>query len=89
VGAKTHGDDRLRVVGTEGIVEVTDRKAIIIDADGERELPLGEPENIFSNFVSHIANGTEPIVNAEQTFAVTRASLLARDSADSGDVKVF
>ena len=34
---KTHGDDRLRVAGSEGVVEVRDRKCMLLDKDGGEE----------------------------------------------------
>lgn len=57
MSAPTHGDDRVRVVGTKGIVEVTAGKATLIsdEAGGVIELP-NEPEgDIFEDFLAHLS----------------------------------
>jgi len=84
-GAETHGDDRIRIVGTEGIVEVMAGRTTLIDKDGERELPLEETEdNIFLNFVNHLAHGTEHVIGPLEAFRSTEVALKARDAADTG-----
>ncbi len=88
-GAASHGDDRIRVVGTEGIVEVAGERAILIDADGERELPGACDRTIFGDFINCIQTGQPPVVTSEDAFAVTDACLRARLSADEGRVVLF
>jgi predicted dehydrogenase len=84
-GAEGHGDDRIRVVGTAGIVEVMGGKTTLIDAEGDRELPL-EPtdDNIFLNFVRHLAHGEEHVLGPNDAFRSTEVALKARDAADTG-----
>lgn len=83
-GAKTHGDDRLRVVGTKGIVESIGKKVVLIDKEGEREIETHSPEmSIFAEFVSEIQGKGKCRRGAEYSFEVTRAALLARESADT------
>ncbi|MGQ9663537.1 MAG: Gfo/Idh/MocA family protein [Kiritimatiellia bacterium] len=88
-GAATHGDDRIRVVGTRGIVEVLLDKVTLIDAAGERELPQ-EPtrDNIFLNFVRHLAHGTPHILGPNDAFRSTEIALKARESADRGGIVI-
>ncbi len=84
-GAGSHGDDRIRIVGAEGIVEVMAGRTTLIDKDGERELPLEETEdNIFLNFVNHLAHGTEHVIGPNDAFRSTEVALKARDAADTG-----
>lgn len=80
--AESHGDDRIRVVGSDGIIEVIHEKAFLINSltQGTRELPLENAGNIFADFVRG-ASGRS-LLTAEESFEATRISLLARQSAD-------
>ncbi len=82
--AKTHGDDRVRVVGSKGIVEVMHGKAVIIDQDGERDLELSETVNPFVDFLHQVESKGKCLVSAEDAFKATEAGLYARQSADEG-----
>lgn len=83
--APTHGDDRLRVVGTRGVVEVRDGQCYVIDetASGERRCELEKPDGtLFGDFLLAVrGQRPAPITHAE-LLAVNQACLLARDSAD-------
>jgi len=87
-GAATHGDDRVRAVGTEGVIEVSGGKVLLIDGEGQRELPAQCDRQIFQDFVAGIEGG-ECLISAADTLAVTEACLLARQSADEGRIVVF
>ena len=76
----THDDDRVRVVCTEGVVEYMKGKVVIIDKDGERELPMLSAEDVFEQMLRRI-DGEEVGVSPEQSFYVTRVALMARDDA--------
>ena len=81
--AETHADDRVRVAGTAGVIEVADGKVTLLNSSGKQILPLLPPRELFYEFVQHIrGRGTAP-VTAEETFALTRACLEARAFADS------
>ncbi len=89
--SQQHGDDRLRVVGTKGILEVRDQKVYLLDGDSPhlRELPMLPEENIFYDFLQGI-RGIHPCrISAEDSFAVTDACLRARQSADENRVISF
>lgn len=82
-GCSTHGDDRMRCVGTKGILEVSggivklnDGKERIIDYDVER--------HIFDEFIDSVYGTHTRRTHAEYTFDVTEAALKARDSAYAG-----
>lgn len=88
--APTHGDDRIRVVGTKGVLEVADGKIMLIDGHGKREIPVPTPEKkIFSDFVNRLLHDSDCLLNDAETFEVTRACLLARESADTGTIQSF
>ncbi|MEJ5310197.1 MAG: Gfo/Idh/MocA family oxidoreductase [Anaerolineae bacterium] len=87
----THGDDRVRVMGTAGALEVRGGQAYLINAntEGEAVLSVACDRQIFRDFVEHIEGKTTAILTAEDVFTVTEASLLARQSADEGCVVAF
>ncbi|MFD0682762.1 MULTISPECIES: Gfo/Idh/MocA family protein [unclassified Paenibacillus] len=82
--ASTHGDDRIRIAGTEGVLEVRDQKVLLINgqANGEQELPLLPKVEIFADFVQQITDGTSCLISAEESFYVTEACLKAVIAAD-------
>ena len=70
-GASSHGDDRLRVVGTLGQVEVIGETVRLIDASGERVLdPLSVPP-MLDAFISQCQGGPVCPVSAEDALAMT------------------
>ncbi len=87
--APTHGDDRVRVAGTKGVIEVMGGKAMLIDEEGEREIPPVHNPGVFADFVRHVQGHSKALVSAEDTFILTRACLLARESADTGQLIRF
>ncbi len=83
---RAHGDDRLRIVGTEGIVEIVDdaTRTVLMTPTEVIDLPLPEPRDLFGEFVSSIRGTGECIVTAEESFGITEVALKARESADTG-----
>ena len=85
--APTHGDDRLRIAGSEGVLEATDldNRVNLISAKGKvAEWPLPPPVDFFGTFIAHLRGEGEPLVSTEDAFAITRICLRARDAADTG-----
>ncbi len=72
--APTWDDDRLRVVGTKGIVEYEKGKVSLIDEKGERELPLLEAQDIFKLFVNRIEDASSG-VSMEESIYITEIAL--------------
>ena len=81
--AETHGDDRVRVAGTAGVIEVADGQVTLLNPSGKQILPLLPPRELFYDFVQHIQGKGAAPVTAGETFALTRACLEAREFADS------
>ena len=83
--APSHDDDRLRLVGSEGILEVRGGRVFVIDKDGERELPLVQTETeLFEEMILEMQGNGKCRVSSEDTFFATRTALLARESQDTG-----
>ena len=77
--------DRCRIAGEKGVIEVYNQKAFIVTHDRElRELELKPQESFFKDFIKSIRGEGTCLLDAEDTFEVTRLALLARESADKG-----
>jgi len=89
--APTHSDDRIRVAGTDGVIEVRKGEVYLIngETDGEEQLPAECDRQIFRDFVGHVEGKTTSLIGPKETLAVTEACLLARKSADEGRVVSF
>jgi len=83
---RRHGDDRLRIAGSEAIVEVVDEgaRAILLTPTTQEELPLPPPRDLFAEFVASIREGTPCLVSPQESFRITEVALQARQSADTG-----
>ncbi len=82
--AMSHGDDRIRVAGTDGVIEVSEGRAYLIDDQGPRDLELEPKREIFAEFMDQIEGTAMSLISAEDAFLTTKACLLARQSADEG-----
>jgi predicted dehydrogenase len=87
--ADTHGDDWIRVVGSDGVIEASltrNRCVLTTAADAPRDLPLPERTLSFASFLAELSRGTSatgsPDAETLRAFALTHAALLARDAAD-------
>jgi len=76
-GAPTHGDDRVRCVGSEGVIEVMNGRISLINAEGVKEIAPTDAPELLCEFIE----GGEAI-SPEEIFYLTKVALLARDSAD-------
>lgn len=80
----THGDDRLRVVGDLGIVEVLRGMVFLLGGGNSvlKEMPLSKPEPIFDDFLFALSHkGQGRLFSMEQALAATEAALLCQQSA--------
>ena len=75
-GAPTHDDDRIRIVGTQGILEYQAGKVTKTDKNGVAELPLMESEDVFRLFLEDAG------VSEQDSFYVTELALNLREAAE-------
>lgn len=81
--AGSHGDDRLRVAGEKGIVEVKNERATVITADApEIDLECGTTVGIFTSFVRQIQGKERMLFSASDVFAVTELAIITQRAAD-------
>ena len=82
--AESHGDDQLRIAGTNGIVEVAHGKAILTtNSEPPRELDLKPEGDFFGDFCSSLQGEGGCLLTMNDTFQVSRLALAALQSADS------
>lgn len=87
--APTHGDDRLRIAGTEGVIEVTDcgtRTHLIREGEAPRDLPLEPEEDFLVNLYQERIGEAKHIVGPDEAIKVTRICLVAREAADTQQI---
>jgi len=85
--APTHGDDRFRIAGSEGVLEVwgNENRASLISPKGRSgDLPLPQAIDLFSAFIAQLRGESQPLVSSAEAFDITRTCLKAREAADSG-----
>ncbi|NLG51486.1 MAG: Gfo/Idh/MocA family oxidoreductase [Chloroflexi bacterium] len=84
--AITHGDDRVRVAGSEGVLEVYDqgrRLHVIAIGRDEPNWPLVKRDRaLFVEFVESIEGRVNPLITAEEAFSITAFAILAAQAAD-------
>jgi predicted dehydrogenase len=82
--ATSHDDDRIRIAGDKGVIEVLKEKVYLIndEIEGNRELPLVKKKEIFADFLDWVKGNGDCMITAEESFRVTEAALQARRSAD-------
>lgn len=82
--APTHGDDRLRIIGTKGLIEVNaeDEAVTLITDEKQEKIPFGDTENLFVEFAKFLQGGPQPRISADDCFYITDVVLGARQSAD-------
>lgn len=90
--APTHGDDRIRIVGSQGVLEVRDGSVFLTGGDetpGVRQLELLPERNIFRDFMDQVRKKGKCLVSAEESIYVSEACIKARISADENKVVLF
>ena len=85
--APTHGDDRFRLVGSDGQIEIRDdRCELITRSAGPRDITdeaRGEPPH--EAILRAVLAGEQEHFSTAATLAAARAMLAARDAADTGE----
>jgi predicted dehydrogenase len=84
--APTHGDDWIRVVGTAGVLEARPNAVTLINAenDGSKPVVVSYDRSFLRDFVDHVEGRGTMSIDTQSTLKLTRACLLARQSADEG-----
>lgn len=86
-GAPTHADDRLRLVGSHGCLEIRFPTALeLFTQDGPCPVKImSPPHNIFEDFALSVRDRNHHcMITTEETFTVTEIALKTREAADTG-----
>jgi len=81
--AETHGDDRLRIVGTRGVIEVMGGQVRYLHGGGSEVLPLLEPPGILEEFLRYIRTGESALMATEDCMYTTYIALKTMESSDA------
>ncbi len=82
--APTHGDDRLRLAGSKGVLESIDGKVTLItQEEGPRELPLPEPFPFFEDFLAARLEKRAPFIPFEDCSRITEVVLRAQEASET------
>jgi predicted dehydrogenase len=84
--APTHGDDRLRIAGSKGVIEaigVEDELVLLTDDAPPQRIKPEPTSNFFVEFVEALREGRPSRVPAEDCFYISEVVLTARDAADN------
>ena len=86
--APTHGDDRLRVAGTKGVIEYLGGSLNLVTATEKPHAVAGLPQHrlLFADFLDSIYNHKRHLIPAADVYRVTEIVLRTRDAADSNRV---
>ncbi len=85
--APTHGDDRLRIAGSSGVIETSGLDPVVYVITDDQPPQRFDPpavDNIFVAFAKALAAKEAPPISTEDCLAVTKLVLHARDAADKG-----
>ncbi len=87
--ASTHGDDRLRIAGSRGIVEYQGATGVTLMTGSEKPRTVTElpPErSLLLDFLESLYLGKTHLIRPEEVFRGTEIVLKARQAADEGRV---
>ncbi|HZO89053.1 MAG TPA: Gfo/Idh/MocA family oxidoreductase [Chthonomonadaceae bacterium] len=85
--APTHGDERVRIAGTSGVVEtalIEQKVTLITHEQGPRSLPLPPQPDLFTQFVRTLRGEAPLPISLAEGFRVTEIALKAQQAADTG-----
>ncbi len=84
-GAIDHGDDRIRVMGTGGALEVIANTCHVITPEGSTASSETPPIGMFADFIRKVNCLPANMMTGIDLLRVTQAALLARESADKAN----
>lgn len=84
--AKTHGDDRLRIAGTTGVVEYqagTGLTVVSSASESRRVTELPPPGSVFTDFLRTLYLGAPPSLSNDDIYRVTEITIAAQEAVES------
>ena len=88
--AVSHGDDRVRIAGTDGVIEVIGNQIRLINDSGDIVInPPPADRDVFSDFILELTTGRTALVDDKETMKLAEAVILAQESADREQTVFF
>jgi predicted dehydrogenase len=87
--APTHGDERLRIAGTQGVIEtalVEKKVTLIAAAKPPATLPLTPQTDIFTQFARSLRGEAPPPLTLHDACRITEIAIKAQQAAETGRV---
>src|SRR5207237_3337779 len=86
--AKGHGDDRLRLAGTKGVVEYQEETGVtVLSAGGTRTLTsLPRGGGVFEDFLQATYLGAKPALTWQDVVRSNQITMAAHEAAESGKI---
>lgn len=87
--AGSHGDDRLRLAGTRGIVEYQPSLGVVLMNDlgpPEKLTRLPERGSVFVDYLEWLYKGTSPGLTMEEIWRANEVTLAAHEAAEQGRI---
>jgi predicted dehydrogenase len=82
--APTHGDDRLRVAGSSGVVEVRADRCVLIGAAGERDITESvNVRRVDEELLAAVRGESSEFYSTTESLAMAEILLRAREAADA------
>ena len=85
-----HGNEQLRILGSEGVIEMVDgfqRRMLALHEQAPAEFPDAEPSHSYpQDLIDCVLDGTPTLLTQEDSFRNTEVVLRAQESADTGKV---
>lgn len=86
--APTHGDDWIRIAGTEGVLEASANEGAVKLLNSSGESVVKADAGTVSFYAEFFEARRSSLVGADDGFLLTEAALCARDSADQGGITI-
>ena len=85
---RSWGGDRLRVVGTEGEIEIVDDgdRVELMTPTSKEDVPLPPARALVGEFIEFLRTGKAPLLTCAESLRITEVALKARQAADTGQV---
>ncbi|RUL83787.1 Gfo/Idh/MocA family protein [Tautonia sociabilis] len=86
-GAGSHGDERLRVAGTRGVVELSlaeGRLTLTTATDGPRPVPVRPQLDLFTRLLRSLRGEGPPPIEPIEAGRITEIALKAQQAAETG-----
>lgn len=87
--APTHGNDRLRIVGTKGVIEYQEGQGLTLVTTTQPPIKINElaaVKPLFIDFVESLYQGKPHLISTDDIFRISEIVLKARTAADTNRV---